>query len=43
MVYCATHSGWWDGHVASLRKDEIYSKDDTGKIIGNDRLWKVLE
>jgi prepilin-type processing-associated H-X9-DG protein len=34
---------FFDGHVASLRKDEIYSKDETGKIIGNTRLWKVMD
>jgi prepilin-type processing-associated H-X9-DG protein/prepilin-type N-terminal cleavage/methylation domain-containing protein len=34
---------FFDGHVASLRKDEIYSLDAAGNIVGNDRLWKVME
>jgi prepilin-type processing-associated H-X9-DG protein/prepilin-type N-terminal cleavage/methylation domain-containing protein len=34
---------FFDGHVARLRKDELFSRDSSGKIIGNDRLWKVLE
>jgi prepilin-type processing-associated H-X9-DG protein/prepilin-type N-terminal cleavage/methylation domain-containing protein len=35
---------FFDGHAASLRKDEIYDTDrSTGKIIGNVRLWKVME
>ena len=34
---------FFDGHVAWLKKGEIYSLDSTGKIVGNDRLWKVLQ
>ena len=34
---------FFDGHAASLRKDEIYSLDAAGNIIGNDKLWKVME
>jgi prepilin-type processing-associated H-X9-DG protein/prepilin-type N-terminal cleavage/methylation domain-containing protein len=34
---------FFDGHVSSLRKDEIYSRDAAGTIIGNDRLWKVMD
>jgi prepilin-type processing-associated H-X9-DG protein/prepilin-type N-terminal cleavage/methylation domain-containing protein len=35
---------FFDGHAASLRKDEIYTKDPTtGKITGNVRLWKVMD
>jgi prepilin-type processing-associated H-X9-DG protein len=34
---------FFDGHAAWLRKDEIYSKDATGKIIANDKLWDVLQ
>lgn len=34
---------FFDGHVAWLRKDEIYNRDSTGKIVGNDKLWKVLQ
>jgi prepilin-type processing-associated H-X9-DG protein/prepilin-type N-terminal cleavage/methylation domain-containing protein len=34
---------FFDGHVASLRKDEIYSLDAAGNIVGNDRLWKVMD
>jgi len=33
---------FFDGHVAKLRKDEIYTLDDTGKIVANDKLWVVL-
>jgi prepilin-type processing-associated H-X9-DG protein len=33
---------FFDGHVESLRKDEIYARDDTGKIVTNDKLWLVL-
>jgi len=34
---------FFDGHAASLRKDEIYSLDAAGNIIGNDKLWKVMD
>jgi prepilin-type processing-associated H-X9-DG protein/prepilin-type N-terminal cleavage/methylation domain-containing protein len=34
---------FFDGHVSWLRKDEIYSKDATGKIVTNDKLWAVLQ
>jgi prepilin-type processing-associated H-X9-DG protein len=34
---------FFDGHGAWLRKDEIYSRDPSGKIIGNDRLWRVMD
>jgi prepilin-type N-terminal cleavage/methylation domain-containing protein/prepilin-type processing-associated H-X9-DG protein len=33
---------FFDGHCAWLRKDEIYARDDTGKIVTNDKLWVVL-
>jgi prepilin-type processing-associated H-X9-DG protein len=33
---------FFDGHVAALRKDEIYSVEN-GQIVANDRLWKVME
>jgi len=33
---------FFDGHCAWLRKDEIYARDDTGKIVTNDKLWDVL-
>jgi len=32
---------FFDGHVSWLRKDEIYSRDPSGNIIGNDKLWHV--
>jgi prepilin-type processing-associated H-X9-DG protein len=34
---------FFDGHVAALRKDEIYNLDSSGNIVGNDALWKVLQ
>jgi prepilin-type processing-associated H-X9-DG protein/prepilin-type N-terminal cleavage/methylation domain-containing protein len=34
---------FFDGHCAWLRKDEIYTRDKTGKIVTNDRLWVVLQ
>lgn len=34
---------FFDGHVSSLHKEEIYSRDSSGNIIANDRLWKVFE
>jgi prepilin-type N-terminal cleavage/methylation domain-containing protein/prepilin-type processing-associated H-X9-DG protein len=34
---------FFDGHCAWLRKDEIYTRDNTGKIVTNDRLWGVLQ
>ena len=34
---------FFDGHCAWLRKDEIYARDDTGKIVTNDKLWVVLK
>jgi prepilin-type processing-associated H-X9-DG protein/prepilin-type N-terminal cleavage/methylation domain-containing protein len=34
---------FFDGHVAALPKGEIYSRDSSGNIIANTRLWKVLE
>jgi prepilin-type processing-associated H-X9-DG protein len=34
---------FFDGHCAWLRKDEIYTRDNTGKIVTNDRLWVVLQ
>ena len=42
------HSGganvaFFDGHCAWLRKDEIYTRDQTGKIVTNDKLWVVLQ
>jgi prepilin-type processing-associated H-X9-DG protein/prepilin-type N-terminal cleavage/methylation domain-containing protein len=44
---CWRHHGsanvcFFDGHVESLRRDQIYNLEN-GKIVGNDRLWKVLE
>jgi prepilin-type processing-associated H-X9-DG protein/prepilin-type N-terminal cleavage/methylation domain-containing protein len=34
---------FFDGHVEWLKKDRIYNLDPaTGKIVGNDRLWKVM-
>jgi prepilin-type processing-associated H-X9-DG protein len=35
--------GFFDGHVASLHKTSIYRFDSTGKIVGNDALWKVFD
>ncbi|HWB55089.1 MAG TPA: prepilin-type N-terminal cleavage/methylation domain-containing protein [Tepidisphaeraceae bacterium] len=32
---------FFDGHVESLRHDQLTSRDSSGKIIGNDKLWKV--
>jgi prepilin-type processing-associated H-X9-DG protein/prepilin-type N-terminal cleavage/methylation domain-containing protein len=34
---------FFDGHCESLGKDEIYSRDATGKIVTNDKLWVVLQ
>jgi prepilin-type processing-associated H-X9-DG protein len=34
---------FFDGHVDWLRKDSIYSYDTSHNIVGNDRLWKVLQ
>jgi prepilin-type processing-associated H-X9-DG protein len=34
---------FFDGHVDWLRKDSIYSYDASHNIVGNDRLWKVLQ
>ena len=34
---------FFDGHCAWLRKDEIYARDDAGKIITNDKLWVVMK
>ena len=34
---------FFDGHCAWLRKDEIYTRDNAGKIVTNDKLWVVLE
>jgi prepilin-type N-terminal cleavage/methylation domain-containing protein/prepilin-type processing-associated H-X9-DG protein len=34
---------FFDGHVAALRKDEIYNIDSSGKLVGNDALWKVMQ
>jgi prepilin-type processing-associated H-X9-DG protein/prepilin-type N-terminal cleavage/methylation domain-containing protein len=34
---------FFDGHVAPLHKTDIYARDPSGKIIGNDRLWKVFQ
>jgi prepilin-type processing-associated H-X9-DG protein len=34
---------FFDGHCAWLRKDEIYARDNTGKIVTNDKLWVVLQ
>jgi len=34
---------FFDGHCQWLRKDEIYTRDDTGKIVTNDKLWVVLK
>ena len=33
---------FFDGHCAWLRKDEIYTRDNTGTIVTNDKLWVVL-
>ena len=33
---------FFDGHCESLRKDQIYTRDNTGKIVTNDKLWDVL-
>ena len=33
---------FFDCHVESLRKDEIYARDSTGNIVTNDKLWVVL-
>jgi prepilin-type processing-associated H-X9-DG protein/prepilin-type N-terminal cleavage/methylation domain-containing protein len=33
---------FFDGHVAWLRKDQIYSQSN-GQIVANDALWKVLQ
>ncbi|MGB7158149.1 MAG: H-X9-DG-CTERM domain-containing protein [Tepidisphaeraceae bacterium] len=33
---------FFDGHCAWLRKDEIYTRDHTGTIVTNDKLWVVL-
>jgi len=35
--------GFFDGHVAWLRKDEIYTYDSAGKIAVNNNLWKVMQ
>lgn len=45
---CWRHKGganvaFFDGHVDWLRKDSIYSYDANHNIVGNDRLWKVLQ
>jgi prepilin-type processing-associated H-X9-DG protein/prepilin-type N-terminal cleavage/methylation domain-containing protein len=34
---------FFDGHVEALRKDQIYARDSTGKIVTNDNLWDVLK
>jgi prepilin-type processing-associated H-X9-DG protein/prepilin-type N-terminal cleavage/methylation domain-containing protein len=34
---------FFDGHVATLNKEDIYAHDSSGNIVGNDRLWKVFE
>jgi prepilin-type processing-associated H-X9-DG protein len=34
---------FFDGHVAALRKDEIYARDGAGNIVANTNLWKVLQ
>lgn len=34
---------FFDGHSASMYKEEIYSRDASGTIIGNDKLWKVFQ
>ena len=34
---------FFDGHCAWLRKDEIYTRDTTGRIVTNDKLWVVLQ
>jgi prepilin-type processing-associated H-X9-DG protein len=34
---------FFDGHVEWLKKDAIYSYDSAANIIGNDRLWKVMQ
>jgi prepilin-type processing-associated H-X9-DG protein len=33
---------FFDGHVDSLRKDQIYNINSSGNITGNDELWKPL-
>ena len=33
---------FFDGHVDSLRKDQIYNTDSSGNIVGNDTLWQPL-
>jgi hypothetical protein len=32
----------FDGHAAWLRKDFIYTRQEDGTIIANDRLWNPL-
>lgn len=27
VIFCATHSGWWDGHMAYLLNDRIFKHD----------------
>jgi prepilin-type processing-associated H-X9-DG protein/prepilin-type N-terminal cleavage/methylation domain-containing protein len=34
---------YFDGHAATLHKEEIYRRDASGTIIGNDKLWKVFQ
>ena len=34
---------FFDGHVECLRKDQIYSLDNAGNIVTNDKLWVVLK
>lgn len=34
---------FFDGHVATLPKESIYNRDTTGKIVGNDALYKVMQ
>jgi prepilin-type processing-associated H-X9-DG protein/prepilin-type N-terminal cleavage/methylation domain-containing protein len=34
---------FFDGHVTALSKEQIYNRDASGNIVGNDQLWKVME
>ena len=37
-----TNVAFFDGHVAWLRKDEIY-RIENGQIVQNEQLWKVMD
>jgi prepilin-type processing-associated H-X9-DG protein len=34
---------FFDGHGEWLPKTKIYDRDSSGKIIRNDKLWKVMD